>query len=157
MFPGDYKQQRYTHDGYSSKDGQELGLYMFLTPPLSSSDRMTNSFRHGPQRQTIDDFHSSASKGHNSSPFSHSSSCSRRMPLPTGRNGSSCYGATRNSSRGMPPDGYWSLYNVAADSPVGSKIESLKHDHDDYGHSSMPHSPMHQGHQSAEWELRLND
>ena len=153
MFPGDYKQQRYTHDGYNSKDGQKPSTYMF-TPPLSSSD-MTNSYWHGPKRPTIDDFHGSAS---------YDSSCSHRMPrkctsviVPTGRNGSSCYGATRNSSRGMPPDGYWSLYNVAADSPVGSKIESLKHDHDDYGHSSMPHSPMHQGHQSAEWELRLND
>lgn len=156
IFPGGYKQQSYSHDGYSSSGyghGHGPSMHMGPTPSFSSS-HMMQSGGHGPHNHTSTDFYSSGSNGHMSSGFSHGSNVSHGMP--TGGYGSSYHGASSNFSHGMPTGSYGSSYHGATHSPMGTKIESLKHDYNNYnyGHSSMMHSPMHGGHQSAEWKLK---
>lgn len=152
MFPGGYKQQSYSHDGYSSGYGHGHGpsMHMGPTPSLSSS-HMMQSGGHAPH-STSTDFYSSGSNGHMSSGFSHGSSVSHGMP--TGGYGSSYHGASSNFSHGMPTGSYGSSYHGATHGPLGTKIESLKHDYNNYGHPSMMHNPMYGGHQSAEWKLK---
>lgn len=150
IFPGGYKQQSYSQDGYYSGYGQGPSMHMGPTPSLDSS-HMMHSGGHGPHHHTTTDFYSNGSNGHMSSPFSHGS-----HGMPTGSYGSSYHGASSNFSHGMPTGSYGSSYHGATHSPMGAKIESLKHDYNNYnyGHSSMLHSPMHGGYQSAEWKLK---
>ncbi|KAK1403258.1 hypothetical protein POM88_002863 [Heracleum sosnowskyi] len=154
IFPGGYNQQSYSHDGYSSSGyGHGSGMPMGPTPSFSSS-HMMQSGGHGPHNHTSTGFHSSGSNGHMSSGFPHGSNMSHGMP--TGGFGSSYHGASSNFGHGMPTGSYGSSYHGATHSPMGTKMESLKHDYNNYnyGHSSMMHSPMHGGHQSAEWKLK---
>lgn len=152
MFPGGYKQQSYSQDGYSSSGYGQGPMHMGPTPSFSSSQMMhsgTHGHGHGQHHHSTTDFQSSASNGHMSGPFTHGNSFSHGMPA--GGYGSSY---TSNFSHGMPTGSYGTSYHGATVGPMGSKIESLKHDYNNYGHSSMMHSPMHGGHQSAEWKLK---
>lgn len=117
---------------------------------------------------TTTDFYSNGSNRHMSPTgryFSHG--------MPTASYGSSYHGSSGNYTNGMPtgfgssyhsnnfnhgiPTGsYGSSHHGARHSPMGSKVESMKHEYNNYnyGHPSILHSPMHGGHQSAEWKLK---
>ncbi|WOG88731.1 hypothetical protein DCAR_0207966 [Daucus carota subsp. sativus] len=174
IYPGGYKQESYSHDGYySSGYGHCPSMHMYTTPYLGSS-HMMHSGGHGPYHQITTDFYSDGLNGHMSSAFTTDSNLNHGMPtanygssyhgassnfshgMPTGSYGSSYHGANSNFSHGMPTGSYGSSYHGASPSPMGSKIESMKHEYNNYnyGRPSMLHTPMHGGHQSAEWKLK---
>lgn len=171
-FPGGYKQESYLQDGYySSGYGHGPSMHMGPTPPPISSHTI-HFGGHGPYHHTTTDIYDNGSHWHMSSAFPTCSNFSHGMPttsygssyqgssgdfshgMPTSF-GSSYHGASCNISHGMPTN-YGSSYHRATHSPMGSEVESMKHEYNNYnyGHPSMVNSSMHGSHQSAEWKLK---
>lgn len=165
--------KNYSQDGYYSLGyGYGHGPSMHIGPTPSPISSHTIHFGgHGPYHHSTTDFYSNGSHWHMSSAFPAGSNFSHRMPtasygssyqgssgkfshgVPTSF-GSSYQGASSNISHGMPTDNYGSSYHRATHSPMGSKVEWHDYNNYNYSHPSMLNSPMHGGHQSAEWKLK---
>lgn len=109
--------------------------------PSLSSPHMMPSSGYGQHHHYQPEWHSTSTDY-----YSHGSN--GRMP--------SSFSGGSSFSYGMPTGGFENSFHGATHSPMGSKVESMKHEYNSYGNGcpSMFHNTMHGGHQSAEWKLK---